>query len=984
MKTYPWKSLAGVLLLIAAQVLALMPAQATPAFPLRFDPSVHPRHLVDQNDAPFFILGDTMWMWMYTLDSAQAIETYLDDRVTKGFTVIQLMLLSKDTLSIRVPGGSSSTWTVLPDFAGNAPFTQQISTGIWNFDSRNQAYFDSYKWIINECAERGLLVHMSYCWMGAPRQGWHDDLAANSDAQCLNFGRYLGQQFGGCQNLVWMSGGDHLPTATEEARQHKILEGILETTPAGGLHTAHWIRGYYPSAKCVSRDIPSFAPQMNMELCYGAALPYIVSLKGWHAQNLAGLTNPIPAFMGESFYEGTDVNTTSVASEVTPLVVRRQVYWSVLSGTGHIYGARGSYTPGPTTSRWDGVWAYVPDWQTRLNDPGTFHVGLAKNVFLGRAWFDLIPDDTNQVVTGGRGTKSTNDTGAITQTGSDYVTAARTADGTLVMAYVPPTSSVTRTLTVNMTKLSATAAAKWWDPTNGAYSTIGSYANAGSLQFTTPGNNSAGQNDWVLILETTAPATTVATPAISPNGGSFTESVAVTISCATSGATIRYTTDGGTPTSSSATYAGPLTLTATTTLKSRAFKTGLNDSAAATATFTKNVGGGSTVYQAEDALLVGPIVSATNAGYTGTGFADYAATAGDYVEWTVTADHAGDYELAFRYALMPTTDRPLEIKVNGTVAAAGLSFPSTGSRTTWSVSTLNVTLNAGTNTIRAAAMTSAGGGNVDSLTVTALNALPVNYPVIHSATTQYSNYVPANLIDGNTSTLWSTSVYPGGKIVIDYGANLGIAGTRLRTYQNRDYQFLIKVAQDGEDPAIAGSYEVIVDRTGNTATAQPISDDFPAVTGRYVMIEVTGAATYTGSLVSLLEFDIVEGPVAGAGMHLEAEHHDASAGIVTFANRIGGCSSGDWAAYYDLTFNSDWDTVTFNLGSPAAGRQIMLRLDSPTGPLIGTLTTVATGGWTVFAEQTTSIIPTSGTHDLYLVFAGSGGDVGDLDWFKLY
>jgi hypothetical protein len=59
------------------------------------------------------------------------------------------------------------------------------------------------------------------------------------------------------------------------------------------------------------------------------------------------------------------------------------------------------------------------------------------------------------------------------------------------------------------------------------------------------------------------------------------------MSCATSGATIRYTTNGSDPTSSSTVYSGPLTLSATTTLKARAFKSGMTDSAVASGTYTK-------------------------------------------------------------------------------------------------------------------------------------------------------------------------------------------------------------------------------------------------------------------------------------------------------------------------------------------------------------------------------------------------------------
>ena len=91
----------------------------------------------------------------------------------------------------------------------------------------------------------------------------------------------------------------------------------------------------------------------------------------------------------------------------------------------------------------------------------------------------------------------------------------------------------------------------------------------------------------------TSPKLTVATPTFTPNGASsFTGTQSVTISCTTAGAKIYYTTDGTTPTASSTEYTTALSLTSTTTVKAIAVKTGMNDSAIATATFTKYSGGG--------------------------------------------------------------------------------------------------------------------------------------------------------------------------------------------------------------------------------------------------------------------------------------------------------------------------------------------------------------------------------------------------------
>ena len=89
-----------------------------------------------------------------------------------------------------------------------------------------------------------------------------------------------------------------------------------------------------------------------------------------------------------------------------------------------------------------------------------------------------------------------------------------------------------------------------------------------------------------------APTPTVATPTITPPGGTYTNSVDVALATQTAGASIRYTTDGTDPTSSSTLYSASITLNQSVTLRAKAFLSGYNDSATASASFTINPASG--------------------------------------------------------------------------------------------------------------------------------------------------------------------------------------------------------------------------------------------------------------------------------------------------------------------------------------------------------------------------------------------------------
>ena len=110
----------------------------------------------------------------------------------------------------------------------------------------------------------------------------------------------------------------------------------------------------------------------------------------------------------------------------------------------------------------------------------------------------------------------------------------------------------------------------------------------GGLVEETYGNTSyyAYLNDLWKYQPSTASLPAAVTPTFSPVAGTYTSAQSVTISDTTTGATIYYTTNGTTPTTSSSVYSGAIPVSSTETLEAIATASGYSTSAVATAAYT--------------------------------------------------------------------------------------------------------------------------------------------------------------------------------------------------------------------------------------------------------------------------------------------------------------------------------------------------------------------------------------------------------------
>ncbi|MCX8036984.1 MAG: glycoside hydrolase family 140 protein [Candidatus Sumerlaeia bacterium] len=451
-------------------------ADRTSPFPVRI--SANGRHLVDASGKPFLLHGDTAWSLIVQLTKEET-EEYLENRRQKGFNAI-LVNLIEYFYADNPPKNKY----------GDGPFK---TSG--DFSKPNESYFAHADRVIRRAGEKGILVIVNPCYTGfgaSKTDGWVEEIVANGPAKCRNYGRYVGNRYKDYTNIIWQAGGDQMikPGSPLEQNWLEILQGIREYAP-NHFWTAHWNRF---SIAC---DQPAFEPYMDIVNAYGGNRTYIQTLRAYNRPN------PKPTFFNEAYYEDTQLVTGAGA----PHLLRAQAYWAILSGAaGHLFGSDHIWAFGARTYGKPNAPRY--DWRAGMESRGACEMMHVKSLFERRAWYDLVPDQDHTVVTSGYGTFGKDDRSV----GGDYVAAACTRDGSLIMAYVPSTGTGTRTITVNMSRLSGPAFARWYNPTTGAYSDIAGspLPNSRSRNFTTPGDNGTGANDWVLVLETT-PAASPAT-----------------------------------------------------------------------------------------------------------------------------------------------------------------------------------------------------------------------------------------------------------------------------------------------------------------------------------------------------------------------------------------------------------------------------------------------------------------------------------------
>ncbi|WP_346857843.1 glycoside hydrolase family 140 protein [uncultured Draconibacterium sp.] len=428
--------------------------------------SENKRFLLDEEGNPFFWLGDTGWLLFSKLDREEAIK-YLDNRVEKGFNVIQVMVVHSLNVS-NIYGDSALV---------QGDVSQPAVTDGNNFeDAEAYDFWDHADFIVDEAEKRGLYMALVPVW------GTNVKAGDVSREQADKYSTFLAKRYAGKSNIIWLNGGDTMgsdSTATWNIigeNIHRYATNHLETFHPFGrkqsslwFHDADWLdfNMFQSGHRRYDQD--------DTENGYGQD-----NYK--YVQDDYKMIPQKPTIDGEPSYEGIPQGLHDPAEPFwNDADLRRYAYWSVFAGAfGFTYGNSAVMQMHKPEDK-NAAYGAREYWTEAIDMPGATQMHFLKDLILSKPYFDRVPDQS--LIADGQGEKY------------DYQVATRGNDFALIYTYNG------REMKISMGKISGEkVTASWFNPRNGEITEIGEYENNGTQNFDPPGEIEDG-NDWVLVLD---------------------------------------------------------------------------------------------------------------------------------------------------------------------------------------------------------------------------------------------------------------------------------------------------------------------------------------------------------------------------------------------------------------------------------------------------------------------------------------------------
>jgi hypothetical protein len=419
-------------------------ANASPAYPL--EKSSNGRYFVDQAGVPVLVHGATPWSLISNL-TREEVTIYLDDCVARKFN--SLIVTSPDAVFTANPPNNAY---------GDPPFTVA-----GKFSTPNEAYFQHADWVIQEAAARGIQILLAPAYLGHPDEGWFEQVRDhNTEQEMREYGAWVGNRYKNTPNLMFHWGGEPLPLDSVRDKIRAMAEGRRS------VDSSH-LTTYHSSSAQATYDVWNVTQESWLD--FNTIYSYAPI---WQSAERDYAFSPVtPFILFETTYEHN--------GGATALQMRTQAYHALLSGAcGHFYGNEDIWSFGNDF----GFGSGSTDWVAAMSDPGRLDMLHVRNLFESRAWYRLVPDFADTVLTAGH------------SSAGDRATAAFTDDGATLIVYAPSQ----RPLRINLDALSGSDATAWWfNPRDGSVDSGTPLVSSGGRDLIPPTND-----DWVLVIDDAA------------------------------------------------------------------------------------------------------------------------------------------------------------------------------------------------------------------------------------------------------------------------------------------------------------------------------------------------------------------------------------------------------------------------------------------------------------------------------------------------
>lgn len=331
----------------------------------RLEISDNNRYIVTENGEPFFWLGGTAWELFHRLNREEAT-IYLEDRASKGFTVIQAVILAElDGLNT-------------PNAYGETPLINNDPT------KPNEKYFEHVDFIVKKAEELGMYIGLLPTWGDKFNIKWGAGPEVFTEENAEVYGLWLAQRYVDQSNIIWLLGGDR-PIETELHR--KIIEAMAKSIHD---NDPNHLMTYHPNGANKATD---YFNKSWLDFDMYQSGHSRISKEYEYVFQSFGVEPKRPVINGEARYENIPDRFWEQEERdwLNDADVRTSAYWSMFAGAaGYTYGSNDIWQMNSSKNK--SIIRARTSWNESIHLPGSKQMLYMKELLSSFPWQTLQYD----------------------------------------------------------------------------------------------------------------------------------------------------------------------------------------------------------------------------------------------------------------------------------------------------------------------------------------------------------------------------------------------------------------------------------------------------------------------------------------------------------------------------------------------------------------------------------------------------------------